>query len=275
MISELEIDVRSREEWRGLRQAMPELFDEGTGARLAQHVAAHGLSDPFSGPIPASRVSISSDNFRESIIADGINSRQRAVLMCLGDELARRGKSCKVYASEAISPLAQRLKKHVPGFSGSEYLPELTDRARHPTLMHQNILELSFADASFDGYISCDVLEHIPDLQQAINEAARILRPGGFFLGTVPFAAGHEETIVRAVLTHSGIEHLEEPQYHGNPTRPEEGSLVFQIPGWDLMDMCRKAGFEDPCMRLIVSKRHGVFSNAPGFISLFYAKRPA
>ena len=273
MINEIEIDLRGIEEWRSLRKVLPEIFSPEIGERFSRHVSETGLIDPLSGPVSASEVSITSTNYRETVTAAGTNSRQRAVLMCLNDELSQRGIGCDVYASEAVSPLAKRLAAHLPNFVGSEYLPDTSDRVRHPTLMHQNILDFSFEDASFDIYLSCDVLEHVPGLDRALGEAARILRPGGVFMGTVPFAPGREQTLVRAVLTEAGVEHIEESQYHGNPTRPQEGSLVFQVPAWDLLDMCRDAGFEDPRIRLIVSKRHGVFAGQVGFISLFYCVR--
>ena len=180
--------------------------------------------------------------------------------------------SARVYASEAISPLAQRLQEYLQDdFVGSEYLPTESDRKQHPNVLHQDIHNLSFDDDSFDAYISCDVLEHVPDLRQAINEAARILKPGGVFIGTVPFAPGRQDTIVRARMTDDGIEHLEEAQYHGNPTRPEEGALVFQVPAWDFMDHCREAGFEDPCLRLVLSRKHGVFAKGTSFVITFQA----
>ncbi len=273
MINELEIDIRSIEEWRALQQAYPVLFKQETGDRLCAHVARHGLTDPMAGRMDPETISIATDNYRETVLAEGLNTRQRAVLLCLQNELVHRDAACPVYASEAVSPLARRLKKVLDGFVGSEYLPSVTDRLRHPTLMHQNIQAFSFDDASFDIYLSCDVLEHIPDLRLAINEAARILKPGGVFMGTVPFAGGHTETIVLAELTDNGINHLEEPQYHGNPTRPEEGSLVFQIPAWDMLDMCRDAGFSDACMKLVLSQKYGIFSQTPGFVIMFYAVR--
>jgi 2-polyprenyl-6-hydroxyphenyl methylase/3-demethylubiquinone-9 3-methyltransferase len=41
---------------------------------------------------------------------------------------------------------------------------------------------LPFAAASFDLVYCCDVLEHVRDRQQVINEAARVLKPGGAYL---------------------------------------------------------------------------------------------
>ncbi len=45
---------------------------------------------------------------------------------------------------------------------------------------------LPFPDGAFDKVIAAEVLEHIPADQAAINEIARILRPGGMAAVTVP-----------------------------------------------------------------------------------------
>jgi SAM-dependent methyltransferase len=45
---------------------------------------------------------------------------------------------------------------------------------------------LPFADASFDGVFSINLLEHIPDPPLFAREAGRILRPGGRFLAVTP-----------------------------------------------------------------------------------------
>lgn len=41
--------------------------------------------------------------------------------------------------------------------------------------------DLPFGDASFDAVIACLVFEHIRDVDEAIAEVARVLRPGGRF----------------------------------------------------------------------------------------------
>lgn len=48
------------------------------------------------------------------------------------------------------------------------------------------------ADASFDFVFSNSVLEHIDDLEPVIAEVARVLRPGGTFLFTVPAGGFHD-----------------------------------------------------------------------------------
>ena len=49
-----------------------------------------------------------------------------------------------------------------------------------------NALCLPFSDASFDRVIASEVLEHIPDDEQAMAELSRVLRPGGTMAVTVP-----------------------------------------------------------------------------------------
>jgi SAM-dependent methyltransferase len=47
--------------------------------------------------------------------------------------------------------------------------------------------ELPFADASFDTILLSDVLEHIPAPERLWREMARLLKPGGELLSSVPF----------------------------------------------------------------------------------------
>ncbi|HEX6050303.1 MAG TPA: class I SAM-dependent methyltransferase [Gemmatimonadaceae bacterium] len=46
-------------------------------------------------------------------------------------------------------------------------------------------------DASFDFVVSVSVMEHIPNLQAVLNDAARVLKPGGRLITTVPSVGFH------------------------------------------------------------------------------------
>ncbi len=114
-------------------------------------------------------------------------------------------------------------------------------------IRHEDALALSFSDASLDLIISQDVMEHVPEIEPAIAEAARVLRPGGRFYFSVPFDPASDTTVQRAKLSDGEVVHLKEPVFHGNPVSPE-GSLVFFDHGWDLLDRLRGHGFAEACV---------------------------
>lgn len=269
----LDLGFRSQNEWSSFFSQWRVRL-EAMRDNAVQRIAEQGLNDPYLGPTAPAEIDLNRDNLRESLVAHASNSRTRAVLHVLRNYACGREDVLDVYASESLSPFAERLRKHFPRFVGSEYLPTAADRKAHPGLMHQDIQAFSFKDDSFDAYVSCEVLEHVPDLDTALREAARILKPGGLFTGTVPFHMGSPTRIQRARLGADGVEHLMEPEYHGNPTRPDEGSLVFAIPGWDFVSDLEKAGFEDASMRFILSGFHGLVTNDVCGVFVFSARKP-
>jgi SAM-dependent methyltransferase len=68
------------------------------------------------------------------------------------------------------------------------------------TLVCGSVAALPFADGSFDAVVSIDVLCHSGVVErQAVEEAARVLRPGGLFLVQVPafdFLRGEHDAAV-------------------------------------------------------------------------------
>ena len=62
------------------------------------------------------------------------------------------------------------------------------DRAQGWSVLAGDALALPFPDAAFDCVICAEVLEHLPDFETALNEIARVVRPGGVFALSVPRA---------------------------------------------------------------------------------------
>jgi ubiquinone/menaquinone biosynthesis C-methylase UbiE len=92
---------------------------------------------------------------------------------------------------------------------------------------------MTYQDKCFDLVITQDVFEHVMNPAKAFAEVARILKPGGAHIFTVPLYRGRK-TIVRAIQTPAGIEHLEDAVYHTNPI-DDKGSLVVTEWGENLL----------------------------------------
>ena len=109
---------------------------------------------------------------------------------------------------------------------------------------HADVTALPFGDASLDVVASLDVLEHVPDYATALREFARVLRPGGVLLLSVPYVPGNTgiETLARREADGS-ITHLQPPEYHGDPMGG--GVLCWHRFGAGLLDALRAAGFRD------------------------------
>jgi SAM-dependent methyltransferase len=164
----------------------------------------------------------------------------------------------RVYAPEALTPFSLLLRGRYPRFYGSEYSDDPAVRRSLYPIPIEDLRALSCPDASFHAVVCNDVFEHVPGLDRCLAELRRVLQPGGVLLSTFPFAAWAVETTVKARLGPGGVEYLMEPEYHGNPVEPHKGSLVYQIPGWDILDMCRQAGFSVAEMVFVSSTKRGI-----------------
>lgn len=65
---------------------------------------------------------------------------------------------------------------------------------RHPRLARADARSLPFPDGSFDCVVLADVIEHIDAPDVVLEEAKRVLRPGGQILVTTPRRSDSQET---------------------------------------------------------------------------------
>ncbi len=189
-------------------------------------------------------------NYRERLVCPfcGLNNRQRFMASFFRRMLeASGGRLRDVYLYEQVTAFYQWLTGTFPElhiqaseFLGFEYKPGQVVNG----IRHEDALNLSFADESLDVILSNDVYEHVPNIQLALVEAYRVLKPGGQLLCSTPFIADAPETLQRAILAQGRLVNMEPEVYHGNPV-DEKGSLVFYDYGWDLLDFCKRAGFSD------------------------------
>lgn len=262
---EFRVDFRSHEEWTVWRAQHDSSFADWRRAIL-DDVKRLGVTEPISQVRhPPRAITINPANIRESVSAAEMNSRKRGGLFALnlayGSLPAPRPQPVKILGAEGITRVARVLRGAFSHFLGTEYLPTEAERERHFPIPHLDLLQADFPDAAFDMFYSSDVLEHVPDLDRTFREVVRMLRPGGILVSTFPFNPAAPATQQRALVDADGrlVHHLP-PEYHDNPMRPSEGSLVFFVPGWDILDIARRSGFADAKMTLFLSSTYGVVS---------------
>ncbi|WP_431211973.1 class I SAM-dependent methyltransferase [Puia sp. P3] len=198
-------------------------------------------------------------NWRERLVCPvtNLNNRLRCTIHLIDTELSPYPDS-NIYISEEVTPLFAYLKKKFDNIVGSEYLGDsLRPGETVNNIRHEDMTRMSFADDSFEYYLSFECFEHIPEYSKAVTEAYRILKPGGTFLGSFPFDRNRYENLIRAKIGPDGsVIHLMEPEYHGDPVN-EQGILCFTVFGWEFLDEFRRAGFRDVYTILVWSDLFG------------------
>jgi SAM-dependent methyltransferase len=115
------------------------------------------------------------------------------------------------------SPCNDFIRRYCASYSSSYYFEGIPLGAAHNGSRCENLERLTFADNTFDLFVTQDVLEHVFEPGLAVAEIMRVVKPGGAHVFTAPKHKGLRDTTRRARLGESGVVHLLEPQYHGNP----------------------------------------------------------
>lgn len=164
------------------------------------------------------------------------SAESRACLFCSANERyellaveirSRYGESLPkmdVLELDPRSPL-RPLLSHARSYTRSFY-EEGHSSVQKDGAVCEDITALTFGNVSFDLIVSSEVLEHVPRLDKALTESARVLKLGGVHLFTVP---PRPATRRRAEIINGKVVHIEPPEYHLDPLSPE-GILAF----WDI-----------------------------------------
>jgi SAM-dependent methyltransferase len=129
----------------------------------------------------------------------------------------------------------------LPHLSSSDFQPgsrpgSIVDRVRSEDLMR-----LTYPDASFDLVLTSETLEHVPDLGAALSEIRRVLVPGGRHIFTIPQLPHVPTTFARSIVRPDGsIEDRAPPICHPGG---DVGYPVFTEFGADVQDVFERAGF--------------------------------
>ena len=266
---EIDLKFSSFDDWVAWSTENEFFCDPGHTSELAQQIISQGFVEPFTHLLvkPDDIVLDGSSNWREGLIAFGKNSRVRAVLRLLEELVRDRDTACfRIYATEAVTALAMCLRGHFPRFLGSEYASSPATRDDLYPIPNEDLTRLTLKSDAFDLVTTNEVLEHVPSVDAALKEIVRVLKPGGWHIGTHPFAFMNKQGLVRARLVNGEIILLMEPEYHGNPVGSP--SLVFETPAWDILDRARDAGFSSACMRFVASEKYGYLTDVTGIFVL-------
>lgn len=137
---------------------------------------------------------------------------------------------------EALLPL--------PSLAASDFDPAATTTPGG--LKSEDLCRLSYPDAAFDLVLTSESLEHVPDLDAALGEIRRVLRPGGRHVFTVPVLPGTPTTSTRTLIRPDGtLDHRATPISHPGG---DWGYPVFTEFGLDLPGLLERAGFRTRLM---------------------------
>lgn len=131
----------------------------------------------------------------------------------------------------------------------SSFKPDLPLGTRlSQTIANQNLERLTYPDAYFDIVITSDVMEHVRLDGLAHGEIARVLKPGGIYLFTVPHNWEWERNLIRVRVDDPGRPETDvpilEPEYHGDANGDGAGVLAFRAYGRELGKQLAAAGLD-------------------------------
>lgn len=107
---------------------------------------------------------------------------------CVREWAATPGvRSLRIAEINLIEGLHEQLAG-LPGLSYSDFRG--AGGAVDPGAPHEDLTALSYPEAAFDLVLTSETLEHVSDLDAALAEIRRVLKPGGRHLFTVPLMPG-------------------------------------------------------------------------------------
>lgn len=257
---ELDVTFKALPEWERWQADNPGFDSAAFREGLVAHVLTYGLREPITGVVVPPADITRGQDLREGLMVRGLVSRQRAVMWIIEHTIDMSvWPQLRIYAPEAVTPIALRLRGVFPKFLGSEFTLDPERRASMYPIPFEDLTALTLPSNTFDLVTTNEVLEHVPSIDAALAELARILKPGAWHIGTHPLK--HQvRSIVKSKLENGIVVHLAQPEYHGDPFS-DSGSLVFEIPGWDILDRARTAGFSEAHFRFVVSQYSGCIAS--------------
>jgi SAM-dependent methyltransferase len=176
----------------------------------------------------------------------------------------------RIHESSPDGASSRRLAEECPGYDASQYWPDVEPGGSRDGIRCEDLTRLTFGDESLDVVVTQDVFEHVLEPERGFAEVARVLRPGGVHIFTVPWY-WWQPTVVRARRGPDGLQHLAPPDYHENPVDPS-GSLVATEWGWELPDLILANGGMTTTVHSIRDPGRGIVG---AFREVFVSRKPS
>lgn len=184
-------------------------------------------------------------------------ARHRSIFAVIRDifghqlERLRGGSVYEVSAHGAIHRAFRRLSPEIGFTTTFSELLECPPGESLNGVRCENLEHLTFPDSHFDLITSSDVMEHVENDIRAYREIARVLKPGGHVIFTVPFE--NRPTLIRARRNADGsIENLLPPEYHSDPWNPV-GVFTWRSHGPDIVERMAEGGLQAEVRTVYVS----------------------
>lgn len=200
--------------------------------------------------------------FRDHLLCSSCGSipRERALMRVIA-EFFPDWRNLAVHESSPGGRGASiKLHSECNAYTASHYFSDVSLGHIHPQsgFRCENLENLTFQDESFDLFVTQDVMEHIFDPGSAFREIARVLKPGGAHIFTVPLINKARSSEVWASRNESGqVVHHHMPEYHGNPI-DQTGSLVTMHWGYDIAAFILKEAQMPSIIMSIDDMNHGI-----------------
>lgn len=128
----------------------------------------------------------------------------------------------------------------LPGLAFSDFLEGVEPGTISEGIRCEDLTHLTYETHRFDVVLSSETLEHVPDLNAALKEGRRVLKPGGVHLFTAPVRPGLAHSYARRRYRPDGsIEEIKPLCHPGG----DVGYPVVTEFGRDLPAIVEAAGF--------------------------------
>jgi SAM-dependent methyltransferase len=178
--------------------------------------------------------------------------RQRALIFVL-QQVMPDWPNRTIFESSPSGPASALLARRCRAYTPSHFFDNTPAGAWRDGARSEDLRALTLADACVDIVVTQDVFEHVVDPTTAFREIARVLRPGGAHVCTVPIYS-RERTVVR--VSDDGVDVMER-EYHGNPIG-DGRSLVVREWGDDVTRFIEDAAGTPTERHAVTSWFHGL-----------------